>query len=83
MKCNLLKTLQLILQIGISITVLVLLPQHVSLNLFVTQEIYMGIKTGPKPVAKSTGKEDKRQRVTPENKPKHPGLKEHDHKKGE
>jgi hypothetical protein len=48
-----------------------------------TQEIFMGIKTGPKPIAKSTGKEDKRQRVTPENKPKHPGLKEHDHKKGE
>ena len=43
----------------------------------------MGIKTGPKPIAKSTGKEDKRQRVMPENKPKHPGLKEHDHKKGE
>lgn len=45
--------------------------------------IVMGIKTGPKPVAKSTGKEDKRQRVTPENKPKHPGLKQHDHKKGD
>ena len=43
----------------------------------------MGIKPGPKPIAKSTGKEDKRQRVTPENKPKHQGLKEHDHKKGE
>ncbi|MBD3700357.1 hypothetical protein IE990_30865 [Klebsiella pneumoniae] len=36
-----------------------------------------------KPIAESTGKEDKRRRVTPENKPKHPGLKEHDHKKGE
>ncbi len=41
----------------------------------------MGIKPGPKPIAESTGKEDKRRRVTPENKPKHPGLKEHDHKK--
>lgn len=43
----------------------------------------MGIKPGPKPIAKKTGKEDKRQRVTPENKAKHPDLKEHDHKKGE
>ncbi|AHM88059.1 hypothetical protein KPNJ1_05534 (plasmid) [Klebsiella pneumoniae 30660/NJST258_1] len=47
------------------------------------KEIFMGIKPGPKPIAESTGKEDKRRRVTPENKPKHPGLKEHDHKKGE
>lgn len=43
----------------------------------------MSIKPGPKPIAESTGKEDKRQRVTQENKPKHPGLKEHEHKKGE
>lgn len=27
----------------------------------------MGIKPGPKPIAESTGKEDKRRRVTPEN----------------
>ncbi|WHZ40867.1 hypothetical protein QNM34_00710 [Rahnella bonaserana] len=46
-------------------------------------EIDMSIKPGPKPIAESTGKEDKRQRVTPENKPKHPDLKEHNHKKGE
>jgi len=43
----------------------------------------MGIKPGPKPIAESTGKPDRRQRVTPNNKPKHPSLKEHDHKKGE
>lgn len=43
----------------------------------------MGIKPGPKPITESTGKEDKRRRVTLENKPKHAGLKEHDHKKGE
>jgi hypothetical protein len=43
----------------------------------------MSIKTGPKPIAESTGKEDKRQGVTPENKPKHPDLKEHHHKKDE
>ncbi len=41
----------------------------------------MTIKTGPKPIANSTGKTDKRQRVTPENKPKHPTLKVHKHKK--
>lgn len=40
----------------------------------------MGIKPGPKPVAVSTGKEDKRHRVTPENKPKHTTLKTHKHK---
>lgn len=43
----------------------------------------MGIKPGPKPIADSTGKEDKRQRVTPENKPKHKPLKVHDHKKND
>jgi len=43
----------------------------------------MPIKSGPKPIAKSTGKEDKRQRVTPGNQSEHPGLKPHDHKKGE
>jgi len=41
----------------------------------------MSIKPGPKPKAESTGKTDKRRRVNPENKPKHPSLKEHDHKK--
>ena len=35
----------------------------------------MTIKPGPKPKAKSTDKTDKRRRVTPENKPKHPDLK--------
>lgn len=42
----------------------------------------MSIKPGPKPKADSTGKTDKRRRVTPENKDKHPKLKEHEHKKG-
>ena len=66
------------------ITSLVQLPQYVSLTLSEKfQGDFIGIKPGLKPVAKSTGKEDKRQRVTPENKPKHPGLKEHDHKRGE
>lgn len=41
----------------------------------------MSIKTGPKPIADSTGKKDERQRVTPENKPKHPSLKIHKHEK--
>lgn len=43
----------------------------------------MGIKTGPKRIAKSTGKPDKRQRdnkKTPENTP---SLKVHKHKKGD
>jgi hypothetical protein len=42
----------------------------------------MGIKTGPKKIAKSTGESDKRQRdnkKTPGNKP---SLKPHKHKKG-
>jgi hypothetical protein len=44
---------------------------------------HMGIKPGPKPIAESTGKKDQRRRVTPENKPKHPDLDVHKHKKGE
>lgn len=43
----------------------------------------MGIKPGPKPIADSTGKVDKRRRVTPENKPDHKPLKVHKHKKGD
>lgn len=43
----------------------------------------MGIKPGPKPIAKTTGKEDRRQRVTPENKPNHKALKTHKHKTGD
>lgn len=44
--------------------------------------IMSGIKPGPKPIAPSTGKEDQRRRVTPENKPKHPTLPVHKHKPG-
>ena len=43
----------------------------------------MGIKPGPKPIAKTTGKEDRRQRVTPESKPNHKTLKTHKHKTGD
>jgi hypothetical protein len=51
---------------------------------FTYQRINMsGLKPGPKPIAKTTGKEDQRRRVTPENKPKHPSLPLHKHKKGE
>ena len=42
----------------------------------------MTIKPGPKP-KKQDGTRDKRRRVTPENKPKHPPLKPHKHKKQE
>jgi hypothetical protein len=41
------------------------------------------IKPGPKPIADSTGKVDKRRRVTPENKPNHKPLKIHNHKEGD
>lgn len=37
------------------------------------------IKPGPKP-NKPDGTPDRRRRVTPETKPKHPGLKPHKHK---
>ncbi len=40
----------------------------------------MSIKPGPKPIAESTGKTDRRRRVTPENQEKHRDLKEHKHK---
>lgn len=38
------------------------------------------IKRGPKRQTEK-GKDDRRQRVTPENQPKHPTLKPHDHEK--
>jgi hypothetical protein len=44
---------------------------------------HMSIKPGPKPIAESTGKKDQRRRVTEENKPKHPDLEVHKHKKGD
>jgi hypothetical protein len=40
------------------------------------------IKPGPKP-NKHDGTPDKRRRVRPETKPKHPGLKPHIHKPGD
>ena len=40
------------------------------------------IKPGPKPKT-DQGKDDKRRRVTPETKPKHPDLKPHKHKPGD
>lgn len=40
------------------------------------------IKPGPKP-KKEDGTPDKRRRVTPDTKPKHPGLKPHKHKPGD
>lgn len=41
--------------------------------------IIEAIKTGPKR-KNEDGKPDRRQRVNPENKPKHKKLKEHDHR---
>jgi hypothetical protein len=40
------------------------------------------IKPGPKP-KKDNGTDDRRRRVDPENKPKHPALKPHKHKPGD
>ncbi len=42
----------------------------------------LAIKPGPKP-KKEDGTPDKRRRVTPEEKPKHPDLKPHIHKPGD
>lgn len=50
----------------------------VSLNL-----IIMGIKPGPKRIADSTGKPDKRQRDNKESPGNTPSLKPHKHKKGD
>ena len=43
----------------------------------------MGIKTGPKKTAASTGKLDKRQRDNKETPKNKSSLKAHDHKKGD
>ncbi|MDR6923807.1 MULTISPECIES: hypothetical protein [Chryseobacterium] len=45
-------------------------------------ETIKAIKTGPKPKTQD-GTSDKRRRVTPENQPKHPNLKPHEHKPGD
>lgn len=43
----------------------------------------MGIKTGPKRIAKSTGKPDRRQHDNKKTPGNTPSLKPHDHKKGD
>lgn len=43
----------------------------------------MPIKPGPKPIAKSTGKPDKRRRDNKETQKNSPDLKPHKHKKGD
>ncbi|GEM_PF-167098 len=50
-------------------------------NIFYMETI-KAIKPGPKP-KKQDGTPDRRQRVTPETKPKHPDLKPHKHKPGD
>jgi len=47
-----------------------------------TMETITAIKPGPKP-KKEDGTPDKRRRVNPETKPKHPGLKPHKHEPGD
>jgi len=42
----------------------------------------VAIKPGPNPI-KPDGTPDRRRRVTPPNKPKHPGLKPHKHEPGD
>ncbi|MFA7554121.1 MAG: hypothetical protein WCY88_07720 [Spongiibacteraceae bacterium] len=45
--------------------------------------INMGIKPGPKPIAKSTGKPDRRRRDNKDTPGNKPSLKPHKHKKGD
>jgi hypothetical protein len=47
------------------------------------KEKTMGIKPGPKKIAKSTGKPDRRQRDNKETPKNTPSLKPHKHKKGD
>ena len=48
-----------------------------------TRRYIMGIKPGPKRIAKSTGEPDKRQRDNKETPKNNPSLKPHKHKKGD
>jgi hypothetical protein len=63
-----------------------LLRRRKERNKFIFKKYYMSpikaIKPGPKP-KKEDGTPDKRRRVTPDTKPKHPGLKPHKHKPGD
>ncbi len=52
------------------------------LNMLITEKI-MGIKTGPKRTAKSTGKPDRRQRDNKQTSGNTKSLKPHKHKKGD
>ena len=54
-----------------------------SLYLRVLNRIVMGIKPGPKKIATSTGKPDRRQRDNKETPKNNPTLKPHKHKKGD
>lgn len=47
------------------------------------RRLIMGIKPGPKRIAESTGKPDKRQRDNKETPKNNPDLKKHNHKKGD
>lgn len=51
-------------------------------NLYSNPESLWAIKPGPKP-KKEDGTPDRRRRVNPETKPKHPSLKPHDHERGD
>lgn len=55
--------------------------QFLNLSICVMEKVE-AIKPGPKP-NKPDGTPDRRRRVTPPNKPKHPGLKPHRHKPGD
>ena len=53
-----------------------------TVNNVTTRRVFMGIKPGPKRIAESTGKPDKRQRDNKQTPGNTPSLKPHKHKKG-
>lgn len=69
--------------INLNLTVLNPLNKTLTLRLLTNKSKIMGIKPGPKKIAESTGKPDRRQRDNKETPKNVPSLKPHKHKKGD
>ena len=69
--------------INSKLTILNRLNKTLTLRLLTNKSKIMGIKPGPKNIAESTGKPDRRQRDNKETPKNVPSLKPHKHKKGD
>jgi len=61
----------------------ILIKFEIHIKMILIKEESMGIKPGPKKIAKTTGKPDRRQRDNKDTPGNTPSLKPHKHKKGD